>query len=198
VSLYFLTYDIVTKKNTYAPGFGIESFTVELIVQILVLLIFGGVLALFIALFLSKKTTFKDRLKKSLPIGISSFCMLLIFLAGYTKIYGKEIIRGVNYNNIEIPKDLNCNSIKNGDFEMTNYTIRRDGDKQTQINLTTNEEQVFQVDWISQCEYTLTDISGSIPKMKVKITRVTSDGYTCYVTIGTHAMRNKIKRTTVD
>ena len=194
MGLHFSIYYIVTENNTYSPGLRVISFIIELMSQTLIILLFGGFLALFASLFPSKRTTFKNRLIKSLPIGISSISIILIFLAVYTKVFGKEIIRLVNYNNIEIPKELNCDSIKNGDFEMTNYTIHRNGNTQTQINLTTHEEQVFQVDWISQCEYTLTDNSGSKPTMKVKIIQVTSDGYTCYVATDMYAMLNKIKR----
>ena len=79
---------------------------------------------------------------------------------------------------------------------MDNYTYDRSGNIQIQINQSTLEEKIFTVNWVSQCEYILTDTSDITQKTMVKITDVTKNGYTCFVTGDTNnlALRYQIKR----
>ena len=122
--------------------------------------------------------------------------VILLFLLLYTNAFGKQIVVGHYYDSVKTPDGLDCLSVKDGNFKMDNYTYDRSGNIQIQINQSTLEEKIFTVNWVSQCEYILTDTSDITQKTMVKITDVTKNGYTCFVTGDTNnlALRYQIKR----
>lgn len=63
---------------------------------------------------------------------------------------------------------------------MDDYRIKRRDNIQIETNLKTGKTDEFKVEWINDCEYSLTPMNNTLEKIYVKITQVNEDYYTCY------------------
>ena len=77
-----------------------------------------------------------------------------------------------------------CQTVKDGKFELNEYTIERKANIQIERNKITNEESITRVNWISDCEYELTNTTDSNDVTKVKIVSVTGKAYKCVAVSG--------------
>jgi hypothetical protein len=138
------------------------------------------------------------KLQFAFPICTSTTLIVLLLSFGHLayleKVKGIKAGPLVKYDNIEVPKTLDCLRISNGKFETENLIITRQGDKQTQIKKDTKETKEFKVEWLSDCEYILTPFDNPTEKLKVKITSVRDGEYDCYVSLDKYAQRHTIKR----
>lgn len=86
---------------------------------------------------------------------------------------------------------IDCANIKTGKFKLTDstadieYIIERNDSTQTEKNTKTEDKSTYKIEWLSDCEYTLTLLEGRADlkeifgnrKMLVEITAVTKHHY---------------------
>jgi hypothetical protein len=160
------------------------SLASDVLGNVLLIIVSGGVLGALFALIPSRGKNYLDRFKIALPLLIS-FALLLvitafIFIVFYGKQKGYKDRENVYYHNITIPAGTNCSSIHNGEFIMEDYLIKRHDTIQVETNLKSGKTVEFKVDWINDCEYSLTPVRDSLKKTYIKVTQVNEDYYTCY------------------
>lgn len=168
----------------YSSSFGWISLASDILGNVMLIVVSGGVLGALFALIPSRNRTYLDRFKVALPL-LTSFSLLIIiagfiFIVFYGKQRGYSDRENVYYHNITTPADTNCSSIHNGEFSMDDYRIKRRDNIQIETNLKTGKTVEFKVEWINDCEYSLTPVNNELKKTFIKITQVNEDYYTCY------------------
>lgn len=153
----------------------------DFIFGVILILLICSVIGAIIALIPFQKRTFKNKFKFS----FISLLGITITFYGYYKYL--TIIKGVElnpihkYEDIQIPKNLNCSTIHEGKFETKNSIINRTKDKQIEKIKETGIKTEFSIKWINDCEYVLIPTADTTNKLRVKITTVNSDSYGCYI-----------------
>jgi len=89
-------------------------------------------------------------------------------------------------------QDLDCARFKNGTYQITDpgskkvCIIKRDGDKQTERFVESDETYEFDLHWVDDCTYTLTPTASTLSRnkaikeagiMTVKITETKANSY---------------------
>lgn len=85
------------------------------------------------------------------------------------------------YEDIRIPGDLDCASVRWGNFETSTLYIQRVGNRQIQTNKETGAVTEYLVNWERDCEYVLKSEVDKQVLLRIKITAVNLDGYGCYI-----------------
>lgn len=95
-------------------------------------------------------------------------------------------------------QNIDCARVKNGTFQITDAAskkvcvIKRDGNKQTERFVESDETYEFDLHWVDDCTYTLTPTAATLSRnkeikeigiMTVKITEVKDSSYMHLVTI---------------
>ena len=171
-------------KIDFSNSNGIILFLIDIFSNLGLITLFGAGLGALFALIPIEGKCYSQKLKTTFPLLISILLFLLIITYSYSvfglKKKGYESRSPENYENIIIPKNLDCLSVHDGIFETDNTLIERYGTKQTETNKETGEKHEFDVEWINNCEYKLTPTKGPALKLKVKITEINPDNYKCY------------------
>lgn len=152
-------------------------FTVLVIVPIVALIPFKGMV-------------YSEKFIRILPYVASIVLIIIIANFGYMAYLKKvkHLQSGPvhHYEDIQVPLKLDCNEVHNGQFETEHTRIVRNEKVQIQVDKNTGAIKEYLVDWINECEYTLTPKLGNSEKLKIKITAVNQDNYGCYVVSDQH------------
>ncbi len=188
VILYLLTqylanYNLQTREPFDAILFGIDVYGFLLTGFVLGLLL--GVLIAFIPF---RQKSFAEKFNITFPLLTAIVLLLWIVFLGYfgylVHVRGDEMRPLRKYDDIQISKSLDCSSVQNGKFQLDDILIERQAERQIQINTKTGERTKFFVEWINGCEYILKRQTGEGEKLRVKITSVNPESYSCYVISG--------------
>jgi hypothetical protein len=169
-------------KVDLSDSLGLFGFLLDIFSNLFLIIAIGAILGLLFGLIPYKEKSFKEKFKTTLPLGISTILIVLIVIFSFA-IFTNNSLKNrssIKYDDITIPQTLSCLNIHEGKFETKNILIRRNGNRQIQINKLTKEEKEFAIEWLSDCEYHLSR-SNTSEKLKVKIVSITDTTYECYV-----------------
>jgi len=171
-------------------------FFTDLAANYVVVFGLGGILSLFLSMFLMTRKPFKVRLQQLFPLATSLVLLIVVSSFAYSayaeKVLGVEMRPLTRYDSINIPQSFDCSAITDGKFETEEWIIERTGNQQFQIDKKTGETKEFTVEWINDCEYVIRPVTAPSKKMKVKIVSVTNDYYDCYISPETYAQRFRL------
>ena len=185
VTVLLLSAYILSHCIHHLKTIGSTSHILDLSVTVLIVCVSGALLGTVSALLPYKQKRFVQKFKVTLPFFISA--VLLVQTTLYTYLLYTKHVKGVilkplhTYEAIQIPVKSDCSSIHHGKFETEKSIIERWGNTQTQVDKKTGQKKVFIVEWINNCEYSLTPVDDNSKKLKIKITKVNSDDYGCYI-----------------
>jgi len=139
---------------------------------VIILIIASIILAVVIAAFLlkSNKTPTKEQIRVLIPISTISLMSLSLFAF---------IISRPSYTKSNAADSVSCQTVKEGYFLLDNYIIKRQENIQTETDRITKDSSTSRVNWISECEYELINITDSTDVTRVKIISVTKAVYKC-------------------
>jgi hypothetical protein len=148
----------------------------------LLVFVIGGIIGCLFAMVPYKGKNFREKIIITLPLGVSTILIGLVASFSFAIIsnQGLHKLSASAYDEIIIPEKTDCSALHEGKFETPHLLIERTGNQQIQINKSTNVEKLYIVEWLSGCEYHLTQ-PGSSEKLKVKIVSVSESSYDCYV-----------------
>jgi hypothetical protein len=140
---------------------------------------------------------FGRKFRATFPISLSLSLIVVIFSFAYVafieKTKGVVILPSVKYEDVKCKPGLDYAKIIDGKFETKEVIVERQGNRQIQITKDTKKETIFEVEWLSDCEYCLTPLDKPSVKIKVKIVSVNEEGYNCYVKTGEYATGYQMK-----
>jgi hypothetical protein len=161
------------------------AFGIDLFSNLILIGIFGAGLGALIALIPFRQKHFKEKFKTTFPLLTSILLLVLIVTFGYSSylknVKGIELRPIYKYEDIQIPVNLDCSSVRIGNFETEKSFIERTESKQIQTDKKTGDKKEFIVEWTNDCEYILTSTEDTSEKLRVKITAVHPDNYGCYI-----------------
>ena len=172
-------------KTDLTEVLGLITFAIDLFSNLILIGILGAGLGTLTALIPFGQQSFKEKFKTTFPLSTSVVLIVLISTFSYS-IY-LEKVKGIGlsplqkYEDIQIPTNLDCSSVRNGKFETEKSFIERIGSKQIQTDKKTGQKKEFIIEWINNCEYILISTENSTEKLRVKITTINPDDYGCYV-----------------
>lgn len=148
------------------PGFLLGVFF-----GVLLLVLLSIVLAVILACFpfRSTRTPKKAEVRKFLPTATVSLTVIAFAAFLYSR---------PSYASASAAPAL-CQGVREGMFRLDDYLIERKGAIQTETDTITKETWVYRVKWLQACECELTDVRDTTDVTRVKIIKVTEDGYTC-------------------
>ncbi|HEX5025075.1 MAG TPA: hypothetical protein VFV68_07370, partial [Agriterribacter sp.] len=165
----------------------------------LAILIIGVALGALMALIPFKRLKYSQKFRLTIPICTTLvICLDLYASTQEAYLIRKHMADQKLYKDVQIPQGLDCSSVHDGTFETPSLIIERHGDYQKQTSKISDEVEEFKVKWISDCEYYLISPEDSTDILKVKIIKVTPDGYDCFATIGKWAAAASLKKLKVD
>jgi len=172
-------------KPDLSDGLGKMSSIFDMLLNLILIFILGVGLGALVALIPFRKKLYKEKFKITFPLLTSIVLVVFVATFSYTlylkKVKGIELHPLIKYELIQIPENLNCSSVHNGQFETGKIIIERTDNKQIQTDLKTGEKKEYNVEWTNDCEYVLTSITDSLDKIRIKITAVNQENYGCYV-----------------
>jgi len=182
---FFIIQYVFLQTPDFTNSMGQTTFVIDFLISLLIIVAVGVGLGYLVALIPFKTKPYKQRVKTSLPLMVSVVAIILCGVFGYSaylkKVKGIELRPLGKYTNIRIPPNLECSSVHNGKFETDKLIIERSGDKQFQTDKVTGEKNEYKIEWVNDCEYTLTSILDNSDKLKVKIVAVSPDNYDCFI-----------------
>jgi hypothetical protein len=184
ISLLLFVLHIYLQVSLYSKS-NIWEFKFMALGMALLPLLLGSILTLAISFIPNKKKSYDDKFRINLPISVSAVMLPFIVMAGVTLSNFYKRFSGPVYESIVTNPGLNCESVKNGKFDLgEGVVIERNGDRQIETYTKIKLKKECKVTWINDCEYTLTAPENPDKEIKVKIISVTKDGYVCYSGIG--------------
>lgn len=149
------------------------------------LLAVGVTLGLIIAAIPYRKKTYGQKFEHSILISFIvcsfitdvTFGSLLLKDNKYLFYIGKR----KNYEEAKTAAAGDCKELQEGIFEDENMVIVRKGNYQVQTYKKTHQKFQYTVRWIGDCEYELIAEGDPSKVIKVKITGVSTDSFTCIV-----------------
>jgi len=182
IILLLLILIVIQYSSLETSVFGIFMDTIGIIIM---LLITALAMSLLIAIVPNKEKRYSEKFQSSIPvvfaiflIGINSFLGFNLYLK---KVVGKELHPLRNYDDIQIPRNLDCSDIHSGTFETEYLFIKRAENTQVQKNKKTGEINEFVVKWVNNCEYILTSTNKDSVVLRIKILEISEDGYIGYL-----------------
>jgi hypothetical protein len=176
----YLQYLLYSLPSTYSSAF--HKFLAFF--SILLPFMVAAILAILISFIPIRKKSYDDKFSLILPFTILGTLLLSTAVYSYQMYLYKEHYSGPLYESIVIDPKLNCESVKNGKFQTGDgLLIEREGEWQIQTSKRSKFPDKFKVEWLNDCEYTLSPENNPVSKLKVKIISVNKDGYVCYVAI---------------
>lgn len=144
----------------------------------------AGVLGSLLALVPFRGKKYIEKLKITIPLSASSILFLAIISFGYFIVFANQkgyLRRDMeHYENIQPKGVFDCSSFHTGIFETEGTRIERKANKQLETDHKTGKIHELDIQWVNDCEYTLTTPGDSLNIISVKITEVTADSYKCY------------------
>ncbi len=172
-------------KTDPSESLDIMTLGFDLFSNLILVAILGAALGALTALIPYKQKKFNEKFKTTFPLSTAVVLVVLVSTFGYfiylKNVKGIELRPLIKYEDIHIPINLDCSSVRNGKFETETSYIERTKDKQIQTDKKTGDKREFIVEWTNDCEYILTSTQDSTEKLRVKITAVNHDIYGCYV-----------------
>ena len=145
----------------------------------------ASILTALLALVPVREKVYKQRFWARAPYVLSVATALgLVASTGlfwYSALVGFKQLTGVEYAAIATDQEDNCAKVHEGVFETSGMRIERHGHSQLQYNKTFGTTDELKVDWLSPCEYRLSDEDGN-GLLIVKITHADDLGYDCTFT----------------
>jgi len=176
---------------------GRYDFFISLLVIPIIIFGTGSVLGLLAAVLPINGMTYRRKVAWTIPLSSSAILLILISSFGY--IYYSQEIQGqkweptVEYDEVETTNAADCETVRNGNFEVDGLTISRRGDRQVQVDTETGRRVVYRVEWLSDCEYRIIPEDPGEESLKVKITEVNDEKYECYVATGKYAVKEDLR-----
>ncbi len=96
------------------------------------------------------------------------------------------------YDNVPQNSNLDCSTLKVGNFETDKYLIEREADVQIHTNKESNKKTIYKIIWLSNCEYHLHPTDNNLLNIKVKIKEISDQYYDCYVAVNEIAVEERI------
>ena len=169
----FFIYPFVVYNQTATNGFDFRSFISRVLIDEVIILLISSVCGGLLALIPFKYNSYTKRFKFVILI------LYLLFVLCF--MLTMSLMRSINYNEVEIPPHLDCDKIRNGDFEAEGLAITRRDSIQTEIDLQTKIKHVYSIIWVNDCEYELIGVSPNDKNFKVKIISIEKNYHTLYV-----------------
>ncbi len=164
---------------------GMSEFLLAIFVLIAIVFGTGLVLGLLLAILPISSMSFSKKLAWTFPLSASAIALILNLVYGmfyyYENVLGQPIGDLVKYEDVTVPIGTDCVSVHDGDFITGDLKISRKGNKQVQKDGRFGANKAYQVEWLSDCEYSLTRVGRDEPELLVKITAVNDTAYECYV-----------------
>jgi hypothetical protein len=153
------------------------SFSVGVLLGVALLLIASILLSLIISAlpFKANKRVPRHRVKSFMPLSMVSLTIIALIAFVLTR---------PSYAKAAPAEARLCKTVQNGRFLLDEYIIDRQHKVHTETSKITNQTATFKVEWISDCEFKLTNASDSNDTTKVKIIEVTDTTYKCLATSG--------------
>lgn len=107
-------------------------------------------------------------------------CVAVYFPEWWEGKHGMRSFGGIPYNEAPVAEDLDCATVKEGEFRTEGIWIERSGDRQFQRDEVLGMEEELAISWPTPCEYVLHG-EDSLSDRHVKITKVDEGGYDCLV-----------------
>jgi hypothetical protein len=134
--------------------------------------------------FKSNRTPTKQQIRVFIPAA-TIFLTIVSFIA--------FIATRPSYAKSTAAEPILCRKVKEGYFLLDDYIIERKGNTQTETDRITREKSTSRVNWISDCEYELTNINNQNKVIKVKIISVTAEAYKCVAFSGNRTTRHELR-----
>ena len=162
------------------------GFLEGVFLMVLILVVASIVLAVLMAAFpfKSNRTPNKQEVRAFIPA--STITLTLISFIAF-------VTTRPSYAKSKAAESILCQSVKDGTFQLDEYIIERKGNLQTETSRTDKQKSTFTVNWISDCEYEVTNIMDSNDIAKVKIISVTKEVYRCVVIGGGRTTVHELK-----
>lgn len=161
------------------PDAGFSSYLSQVIVVDLFILVPGLILAALVALVPRASRSYGQRFWDRAPFVLCSVALLVLLFASVSfwlpRAVGMDMLEGQAYADLVPAAD--CSSMHEGTFVGPASRFTRADGKQIEVERLLGMEQQLEVEWISPCEYRLTDAYGGASL--VKILEVFPDGYYC-------------------
>jgi hypothetical protein len=162
-----------------------KNYTIDILANYIVISFSSICIALLLALIPYKKLLFKAKIKTTIPIAISIVLTILIlnylYLIYLFKHNSFDLKPIPKYSEIQIPQNIDCSLVHNGKFETDKYIIERKDNEQIETDIKTKKAITYSVEWLSDCEYTLTSTNNTSNNRRIKIVAITDSTYECYV-----------------
>jgi hypothetical protein len=176
--IFFQNFSLINRS-------GILHFGINLFTNLAIVFTIGAVLGTVLAFIPFRQKFFGEKFKTTFPLFTSIVLLFLVFTFAYLtylkKVKGIQLGPLQKYEDIDIPANLDCSLVHKGKFETEKLLIERTENRQTQTNKKNGVKKIFTVNWINDCEYILTSVSDNSEKLSIKIIRINSDTYSCYV-----------------
>lgn len=114
---------------------------------------------------------------------VAFMCVAVYFPEWWEGKHRMASFEGRPYDQVVSASEVDCASVKEGEFENEGIHIERRGTRQFQRDKVLGMEEELEVSWPSPCEYILHG-EDSLSTRYVKITKVDDKGYDCLVYTG--------------